>query len=395
VNLSSTSQTAEERHEGPPTSVPTRPQRILLLIDNLNIGGAQRLVEIQARAMVGGPHPLRIVNLAGPSALSEALRAAGIDVVDIGLDHLRDFRSLRMVVKAIRDWRPDIIHAHLLHATLIAAILAQLSRARLVITLHNVLPDEGGLLCMAKVGLEEMVLRYVADRIISCGPQVACARGGKLDAKRTIVVRNCVHAPLPLSTEERLAARSEFGFSPDDFLIIAVGRLSRQKGFDILMEAFLQAAGSLQTARLLIVGDGEDRTALANRIKCSAKGDRIVLSGPRSDADRLLGAADLFVLSSRWEGLPLAVLEAMAAGLPVIATNVGDVASATGPDGAILVPPEDVSALTAAICGIAANRDRQSALAKAARKAVVHFTDIPAYLDQLLRVYGDVAPLRL
>jgi glycosyltransferase involved in cell wall biosynthesis len=388
-----TSETAEDVRKRPVANRTTRSLRILFLIDSLDIGGAQRLVEMQAQAMVGGPHSIRVVNLAGPSAISETLQAGGVDVVNIGLGPLRNFRGLMEVARAIHPWGPVIIHAHLLHATLIGAVLARLCRARLIITLHNVFPDEGGIISRCKVAIENLILRYVADRVIGCGPLVARARGDRLGIKDTIVISNCVRPLVRLRLEERLAIRVELGFRTDDFIIVAIGRLSRQKGFDVLVEAFLKAADYIQSARLLIVGEGEDRATLVNLIEWHRNGDRIMLSGPRVDVDRLLGAADLFVLSSRWEGLPLVVLEAMAAGLPIVATNVGDVAWATGRNGAVLIPPDDVSALTASIRSIADDPERRSALGSAARKAAARFTDLSTHMDELLRVYRDVSSL--
>jgi glycosyltransferase involved in cell wall biosynthesis len=203
-------------------------------------------------------------------------------------------------------------------------------------------------------------------------------------------VSNCVQPPAVLNPEERLAIRRELGLSVDDFVILAVGRLSRQKGFDILLEAFARAVDSMDSARLLIIGEGEDRAALTNTISRSGRGGQITLMGARSDIDHLLGAADLFVLPSRWEGLPLALLEALAAGLPIIATNVGDVLWATGRDGAVLIPPEDASALAAAICSLAGDAECRLSLRHAAQRSATRFTDPSAYINTLIQVYYEV-----
>lgn len=364
--------------------------RILFLIDSLGMGGAQRLVEMQAQALVGSTHSVCVVNLAGTSAISQKLQAQGAEVLNIGLGSLRNFRGLVNVSRAIHRWGPTIVHAHLLHATLIGAALAKLCRARFIVTLHNEVPDEGGFLCRCKVRMESLILKYVADLVIGCGPLVAKTRGGRLGIVNTRVISNCVRPLVALLPAERLKVRTELGFHSDDFLIVAIGRLSHQKGFDVLVDAFLKASDHIQSARLLIVGEGENHAALANLIESHRNGNRILLLGPRWDVERILGAADLFVLSSRWEGLPLVILEAMSAGLPIIATNVGDVAWATGNGGAILIPPDDVSVLTASICSIAEDPARRSILGSQARRAAARFTNLTTHMDELLQTYRGV-----
>jgi glycosyltransferase involved in cell wall biosynthesis len=128
------------------------------------------------------------------------------------------------------------------------------------------------------------------------------------------------------TAKDRETVRKELGLDPDAWVWITVGRLTEQKGLDLLIEAFSEAGKRVSAPLfLLIVGGGEDRPILeAQATRCARDGE-VVFLGERDDVADLLAASDAFVLSSRWEGGPLVVLEAMAAALPVVATRVGDV----------------------------------------------------------------------
>jgi glycosyltransferase involved in cell wall biosynthesis len=163
--------------------------------------------------------------------------------------------------------------------------------------------------------------------------------------------------------------------------------LTRQKGFDLLIRAYKHASASLPSSRLVIIGEGEQHEDLRHLIASQDLVDRVVLAGPRSDARLLLGVGDVFVMSSRWEGLPLVLLEAMAAGLPVISTNVGDVSTVTGRSSALLVEPEDVEGLAAAMSEMGMDADLRRQLSAASLASVEPYTDLEAFVTELEDVY--------
>ena len=144
--------------------------------------------------------------------------------------------------------------------------------------------------------------------------------------------------------------RQELNIPPDAFVWIAMGRLTRQKGFASLIEAFSQVEADGVGSFLLIVGDGEERRMLEDRAKDVGVAQRVIFLGSRSDTEPLLFISDAFVLSSIWEGGPLVILEAMAAGLPVVSTRVGDASSMVeeGKTG-LLVAPGDAGQLADAM----------------------------------------------
>jgi len=368
------------------------PLSIVILIDSLDIGGAQRLVDLQVRAMAKSHHHIRVVNLAGASPLSATMRGSGIEVVDLGQARLRDVAAFLRLRRLLARWQPDIIHAHLLHATLAGALLKFLTGAALVVTLHSEEANRGSFSAQIKNGLERIVLRRVVDRVIACGPRVARWQGERLGERVIDIVPNRIPAALPLTPDQREALRSELGCTPQDQVCLAVGRLTRQKGFDVLVRAFGRLAPDRPSAKLIVAGDGEDRAALADLVQATGTSSSVRWLGARSDVMRLMASADIFVLSSRWEGLPLVMLEAMTAGLPIVATEVGDVATVAGSNAAILVPPDDDAALAAALAQLLDRADLRADLGAAARRRGRRFTDISGFLDELMQVYDLARP---
>jgi glycosyltransferase involved in cell wall biosynthesis len=222
-----------------------------------------------------------------------------------------------------------------------------------------------------------------------------CIRLGLSRADNTVVIPNGIDlaAFRPLEGD-RVDVRREFGIDGEALLVLSVGRLSKEKGHDVLIEAFAQVADRLPRARLMMVGDGPERKALEEKSRCpsleslsgrwgrgglgqpgTANSARVLFPGHRDDVARLLAAADLFVLPSRYEGFGLAVLEALAAGVPVIASRVGGVPEIIrdGIDGR-LVPGGDAGALAEAIAGLFADAAARDRLGQAGQRRAQAFS---------------------
>jgi glycosyltransferase involved in cell wall biosynthesis len=165
--------------------------------------------------------------------------------------------------------------------------------------------------------------------------------------------------------------------------VVAVGRLERQKGFDVLVDAFAR----LPEGRLLLVGDGSQRAALEQQVALLGLDHRVHLTGWIEDSRTLLDEADVFALPSRFEGFPLAVVEAMLAGLPVVAADVGSVREAVvaGETG-VLVKPDDADDLAAALQRLLADQAERARLGRAAReRALERFV-----ADRMAKAYVDL-----
>ncbi len=227
----------------------------------------------------------------------------------------------RDTARCIRDLAPDIIHAHGGKAAqLLRRIRPLIPRSCTIATVH---------------GTKTRIDDYDAmDGVIAVSAQIA----GRFAPGRVRVIANGVPpAPLLEASACEALRQSLLGAHPGP-LAVAIGRLAPVKGFDILIEAFRGLS-----ARLCIIGDGEEREDLQARIDAAGLADRVVLTGYRADARSILQAADLCVLSSRREGFPLILAEALQAGCPMVSTAVSGV-SGFLPD-TVLAPPEDDAAL--------------------------------------------------
>jgi glycosyltransferase involved in cell wall biosynthesis len=187
---------------------------------------------------------------------------------------------------------------------------------------------------------------------------------------------------------ERSQARAALNLPEKAFVLGWVGRLSAEKGGDLLIEALARSPGVPLLA--CVIGDGPDRAALERRAEELGMAERVRWSGIRSEAGRLFAAFDAFVLSSRTEGTPIVLLEAMQAGVPIVATSVGGVPDVVGPGEAWLVPPDDPGAIAEAIRKVHADATGASRRAEAARRRLeADFAPGP-WLDAYERLYRRV-----
>ena len=249
----------------------------------------------------------------------------------------------------------DLVHAHGLRAGLVAAA-ARRGRP-LVLTLHNPVPPGRAAELAARAAVR------AADVVLAASPDLAAGR----PRAGCAAVRD---APCPRGRRHRPVAsgavvRAELGLGAGRPLVLAVGRLHRQKGYDVLLDAAARWARSAAPPLVAIAGDGPLAADLAARVR-----DRrlpVALLGHRADVADLLAAADVVVLPSRWEARSLTAQQALRAGRPLVSTRTGGLPSLLG-DGAELVAPGDAAALADAVAGLLADRARAGALAAAGRR---------------------------
>jgi glycosyltransferase involved in cell wall biosynthesis len=182
--------------------------------------------------------------------------------------------------------------------------------------------------------------------------------------------------------------------SPQTSILIAVGRLEEQKGFTDLLDAFALVRTQHPDAHLFIAGIGSRHDELTAKINALALNPTVTLLGLRDDIPQLLAASDIYVSSSWWEGLSVALLEAMAAGLPGVVTNVGDTAQIFTSDMGKLVPPRQPNQLAEAICDMLNQPDKWAQMGTAARDAVIAGYSAESSANQLLQLYADIQKSR-
>ena len=301
--------------------------RVAQVIDTLRVGGAQSLLVTLQETLPRDEVTLDFIVLGAGSEmvappLRRQLEAGGAQVVTLPGRSLLDGRRFWRLLRHLRQTPYDVIHTHLTYANILGGSAGRLSGAPVVGTLHNVQPSHQA---AAHLAVEGQVLRRAARRVLAVGERVAGAARERWPALSVEVLPNAVNLPDPITPQERMAVRREMGADPEAPVLLAVGRLTAQKGYPDLLAAFSHVGVCAPAARLWIAGGGEARPALEQLIEELGLEARVELLGVREDIPRLLGAADLFVSASQWEGMPIALLEAMGAGLPVVATAVGDV----------------------------------------------------------------------
>jgi glycosyltransferase involved in cell wall biosynthesis len=365
--------------------------RVVQIIDGLGLmGGAQHLQVVLAKAFQKKGIEMTVISLTedGDSPLPDRMRVHGARVFQLP-GKLIDLGRFSEMVRLLKSEPFDIVHTHLMHANIIGIWGANLAGIPAVATIHNSHITRKRLHPI-RFGLETISLRYLARRVMAVGQITAEAHTRRLGGKEIKVIPNAVDIPEEISPQERLKARIEVMGDPDGILIISVGRLTEQKGYDDLLEAFHQIQGPFPQARLAIVGSGSLQEPLDQKIARLNLEGKAKLLGPRKDVPRLLAASDIFASSSLWEGLPKVVLEAMAAGLPLVVTRVGDNPIVVKNNFGLIVLPGQPDQLAKALNSLAANSELRRSWGRAARDYVLRHHHPDLWAEKIINVYKDV-----
>jgi glycosyltransferase involved in cell wall biosynthesis len=323
--------------------------RIFFLSTSMGMGGADSQLLSAARVMAAKGHDVIIVSLTPLGPMGLQARSLGIRTESLEMRRgIPDPRGLVRLVRLVRAWRPDVLHSHMVHANFMARALRLVAPIpALVSTIHSV--QQGGRLRMAVLRLTNglvdhmtIVSQAAADRFIG---------DGIVPKDHLTVVPNGVDTEqirnVPAGTREAL--RGSLGLR-DQFVWLAVGRFEIAKDYPNMLRAFARVRQQRTDAVLLLVGRGslqEETEALANELDL---GGAVRFLGVRTDVPMVMSAADAYVMSSAWEGMPMVLLEAAAAGLPIVATAVGGNQEVVlDGDSGLLVPPRDDEALGAAM----------------------------------------------
>lgn len=329
--------------------------KVLHVITGLGQGGAEGCL---VRLVLADPENTHIVvSLLDEGIHGAALREGGIRVHSLCLQRGRVTPGafIRMV-QILRSERPDVVQTWLCHADLLGGVAARLSGVNTVFWgIRNTLidPAKAPASTVWVVRICAWLSRWIPTRIVSCSGTASLehSRIG-YDARRMVVIPNGIDLrrfhPDP---DARARVRAEFGIADDDFLFGMVARCDPQKDHLCLIEA-LAGLDVAQPWKCLLVG--RDLGSLEPAIRSAGLASRIILAGPRNDVAAVINAMDVHVLSSAYgEGFPNAVAEAMACGIPCVATRVGDAGFIVGETG-WLVAPRDPHALTGAMAAAVA-----------------------------------------
>jgi len=360
---------------------------ILFVITDLNVGGVPLHLHRLAVEMRRRGFQTTVVSLALPGPMAGRLLDDGVGVHSCGGVGGWDFRVIGKLAEMMRLERPNLVHALLFHANLAsrrAAKKAGIPPDRILCEIQTVEVERRWHLwvdrfthrgCRLTIGNSPSVIDHLATRAHIPRDRLHLVRGG-IDPKRLADAPAVDRATLPVQSDARI--------------VLWTGRLDPIKGLDVLLRAFARVDAA-HNAHLLLAGDGPIRRQIERDIATLGLTDRVHLLGTRSDVPSLLKAADVFTLPSRTEGLPNALLEAMAAGLPIVTTNapgcrdlIDD--SRTG----LVVPYGNTAALTAALTELLTNRDRATQLGRRAMEEVTSGWHIAKTFDAYETLYRDV-----
>jgi glycosyltransferase involved in cell wall biosynthesis len=387
-----------------------RPFTVVFVSHSKEIGGTELhlegLISSLRRAPVGGRPGQPLLICRRDSSLdtwAARIEASGVPVHRLDLNRPTDYGRLLSLQRGA-----DLVHLMLAYPIgkyqLAAALISRLAKKRLIISHHLVLEiaalDRPR---ASRAGWNRLFRLYggVASRhiAVSGSGRDLLTRVYGIPASQIEVIYTGVDAQTyaPLPSVERARVRAEVGVgSQTEMLVTTVARLSIQKGLDDLVDAAADVLRARSDVKFLLIGEGERRPELTQRIERHQLGERFDLAGerPATEVARLLASSDLFVLSSHFEGIPISLLEAMATGCPPIATAVGGVPEVV-PDGAVgvLVEAARPAQLAAAIVRLLEQPALRSRIGEAARARVIARFDRAAGYARTLGLYAEVAEL--
>jgi glycosyltransferase involved in cell wall biosynthesis len=373
--------------------------RILNVIEGLDVGGAQSVLLGILRLANQDKFPMYVANLSRrpEDDLSERVRDWCHELTTVQTRALWDLRSVATLVKIIRRNRIDVVHTHLAGADVHGGVAAKITRTPVVSTFHSIYEERSRYRRSRQV-LFDFASRHLADRFIAVSIEVGSSHVSALGLGhgRLEVIPNAPISSLLLPSGFSPARkREELGLDAG-LLLCTASNLTATRDHATLLRALPTVLADYPGLSVVILGTGplqHELVSLAKELDIDA---RVRFLGTRLDAVEIMAASDVFCQPTLFEGLPVAVLEAMALGLPVVASSVSGVCECivNGSSG-ILVPPRDPGALADALCALLGSEERRRALGCAATNRVHKHFDAGEWIRRVEEVYVSLADYRM
>jgi len=355
-----------------------------------DVGGAERVVHALATGQHRAGHRVRVVavlaNGADRHPFLARLEQASVETIPLPVPPRAYIRERSAIAELCRRLRPDVVHTHGIRVDVVDAAVARRAGMPTVTTVHGFTGGD------FKMWVYERLWRRALRGFDAV---VAVSRPLARDLERTGVPPGRLHAvPNAWPADDapplaRAEARDELGVPSCGFHVGCVGRLTEEKGVDVLLAAVAQL-GDLPLV-VSVVGDGRRRRQLEREAGRLGVSDRVRWVGTRTEAARLFAAFDVFALSSRTEGTPIVLFEAMAARTPIVASAVGGVPDVLSPQEALLVGADDPAALARAIRSVHADPAAAADRARRANERLAREFAPGPWLEQYERIYRSVA----
>ena len=363
--------------------------KVAQIVPMLSPGGAERVAVHIARGLNRRRFETMVISFTGRVGcdLDHMLEAEGIEVRYLGKHPGFDYRVYGRLDAVLKEYEPDVIHTHLHVLRYALPSMLLMKRVAMVHTVHNLAERE-------VEPRARLIQRYAFThgvKPVAVAEEVAASLGSLYGIHRSRVIANCIPTDLYANPQtSRIVWRAKEGCSDTYIYFVCVARLTKKKKHSLLLESFAEGPASDPRAHLVLVGEGDLRANIEEQARKLKLAEKVHFLGLRSDIPDVLGAMDVFVLSSDYEGNPLSVLEAMASGLPIVSTAVGGVPNLfeAGKEG-FLVPPGDHQGLAKSMNSLLKyEAARKSMGAAAASRARTNF-DVANMVRAYEEVYED------
>ncbi len=371
-------------------TTPARPSderrvRLVHLVISLDVGGLERVLVNHIRHADRTRFEVGVVCLAGPGQLAAEIEAQGVKVQALDVHGRGIGRGVRRLVRELRRLKPDVLHTHNLAAHLLGSTAARIARVPVIVHTKHGRYDTSSW----RRGLGTRIASALSSVIVPVSQdsaREASAYEG-VPARKIRVIHNGVDITA-------ITPGDRFTRAPGS-RAVSVGRLAAVKDYPTLLRATRLVVDAFPSFRLELVGDGPERAALERLRLDLGLESQVSFLGERHDVLERLRAADVFALSSTSEGLSLGLLEALAAGLPIVATRVGGNAEiVTDGETGQLVPPADPAALSAALLACLTDPSRLTAMGRAARKRAEEHFDLAKVVARYESLYLELLAAR-
>lgn len=346
----------------------TKKLRVMHVAEDLGVGGLERVVATLCRAVDPSRFESAVLCLREMGPFADELREQGFSVSLLPNTSGRtDYLSFLKVARFLREREVDVVHSHNTHAFIDGGLGAALSGVRTVVHTDHArsFPDK------RRYMVAEHLLSHLAYRVVGVSSHTSenLVRYERISPRKLTVIPNGIdgsHADRPVDVA---AKRRDLGIAASGPVIGVGARLMEQKGIEFLLRAMPALLARFPDLTLVVAGEGPLAESLKGLAADLGVADHVRFAGVRLDLAELLHVFDVFVLPSVWEGLPMVILEALAAGCPVVASDVGGVGTAVedGVNGA-LVPPRDPNALAAAVARLLTSPALRARFGEAGRR---------------------------
>lgn len=360
--------------------------KILMMITGLGMGGAEHVAVNLADELAVLGHKVKLAYLNGEIEVEVSPKNPDVELISIGMNGSKDFaKAYIRLRKIVKDFKPDVVHSHMVHANIISRLLRlTTSIPKVISTAHS--SNEGGKLRM-------LAYRFT-DRLANISVNVSqpaveeFINKGAVKPGRMITIANGIDTDkFKFDASARINLRSQLSIN-NEKVILAVGRLDAAKDYPNLLNAIALLKVERQDFKVFIVGDGPFKDTLYKLTKELKIDSFVSFLGIRNDVKELMSAADLYVMSSAWEGLPMVILEAMACERFVVATDCGGISKAVGSQGLLVESKNEVVLAQALDKALDLSDGERSSIGAAARKHIIDNYSLSANIEAYLKLYN-------